>query len=372
MTRLAIGTGISQATDVSWLSVDLDPLPLTLSLTGGEVEISASPEGQLSISISGTSIYNGVYIVDPADLHAGPVNLAPPVIIGPPETGAVLAAQPGLWIYETAATPPVESYVWLRDGAPISAATGSTYTMGTEDAGAVLSVVEQLTDTTGTHGAESAGLMVPAATRPLAVSRIGGFQSSGIGTAAPAFPVDLGDYAAGDIVLVFYGTNTYADAAWLDDLPFQKISVDAGSTGAGKVTAFAHTLTGPGSAAATITVDLPSASNAHVFSAHGIRNGVLSQVEAVQSATGGTLSLSVTPTTDRNTVLACAMGVSFMDDVFTWTGVDAVETATVPTATRRNISLAERRDVALSPHAVTGTPSAASHTGIIAVAISEA
>ncbi|HDR28349.1 hypothetical protein [Rhodovulum sp.] len=373
MTRLSIATGITQTADMSWLGAGGVLPPLELTLVSGQIEILAATSSTLSLTISGTSAFNGVYQVDPQLLKSGPVNLVRPRITGTAAAGATLTLQPGLWISEKTATVPTESYQWLRNGVVIPDETAPTHVIVPEDGGTVLRVTETVKDANGTRSVQSTTLTVPVLSAPLGVSRIGGFLSSGNASATPSFTVDLSGYAAGDVILFFYGTDNYAQSASVNGVPSQKISTDAGSNGSGRVAAFAHTLTAAGTAASTIAFDLPVRANAHVLSVHGIRNGVVSDVAAVQSSEGGTLTVSATPVSARNAMLACAMGVSFMDGVFTWTGATEIETAVMPTATTRNVSIALQGDVAAgTPHTVTGTPSTANQTGIILVAISEA
>ncbi|MFB9620520.1 choice-of-anchor M domain-containing protein [Brooklawnia cerclae] len=68
------------------------------------------------------------------------VNTAPPSISGTPAVGGVLTASEGGWT----PAPDSVSYQWLRDGHPVTGATGATYTPGVADAGATISAAVTL------------------------------------------------------------------------------------------------------------------------------------------------------------------------------------------------------------------------------------
>lgn len=68
---------------------------------------------------------------------AAPVNTAPPAISGEARYGAApLLASPGTWNADATTF----GYQWLRDGAPIAGATGTTYVVVPEDIGHALGV----------------------------------------------------------------------------------------------------------------------------------------------------------------------------------------------------------------------------------------
>ena len=119
--------------------------------------------GLLDITITQPSEFAGTYQVNTADLLGGPVNLAPPSLSGTIAPGEVLSATPGLWIYDTAAGVPAQSWQWHRNGAQIAGTTQNTYTVTPSDIGPSLSVAETLTDTFGQRSALSAsiGTFVP-------------------------------------------------------------------------------------------------------------------------------------------------------------------------------------------------------------------
>lgn len=345
--------------------------PLELTLSDGSVEIIAGPT-QLDITLTGTSHFDGTYTVDTADLEMGPVNLVRPALIGVGTVGTSIQVRAGLWAYEDLGTAPVISYQWYRDAAAISGETGQTYTVQNLDEGSSLSVIETASDGHGSVMSQTPGLAVAPATPALDVTRVGGFQSSGAATNSPSFTLDLSPYDADDQIVVFYGPSVYATSSTLAGQSGTKITTDGANNGASRMAAFVHTLSAAGSATAPLEIGLPSSTNHHVIGVHAIRGGTISDVVLVRNTSGDTQSLSVTPTHANNTILACAMGVSFMDAVFNWTGVAEIETANMPTASSRNISVAMQSNVAIAPHTVTGTPSGTSHTGIVALAISEA
>jgi len=64
---------------------------------------------------------------------SAPTNTELPKIVGVGEVGSKLTCEPGKW--SGAPTPEISHYQWLRGGAPIATATGSSYTVVAEDAG---------------------------------------------------------------------------------------------------------------------------------------------------------------------------------------------------------------------------------------------
>lgn len=344
--------------------------PLELTLDGGDVMIDAGPT-QLSITITGTPDFDGTYVIDTPDLALGPVNLVRPAVLGLDQVGEELQVRAGLWAYEDNGAEPIFGYQWYRDSTAISAADGLTYTVDVADEGSTLSVIEVAVGTNGNTIAQTDGLAIAPPPPTLSVSRVGGFLSSGNPSNTPAFTVDLSAYDSGTTLIAFYGPSFYATGSTLDGVAGVKISQDGADIGASRVAAFAHTLTAPGAANSVISFEIPVSNNHHVISLHAVQGGVVSEVVMVRNADGAAQSLSVTPTTPNNVILACAMGVSFMDAVFTWNGATEIETANMPTGSSRNISAAQQSNVAVGPHTVTGTPSGSNHTGIIAIALSE-
>lgn len=78
---------------------------------------------------------------------APPVNTLLPTITGVAQVGEVLTATPGTW---TGSPTPTLSYQWLRDGAIIPGATGTTYTLQAADETAEITVREVATNSKGT------------------------------------------------------------------------------------------------------------------------------------------------------------------------------------------------------------------------------
>ena len=90
---------------------------------------------------------------------AAPAATVTPAITGTDQLGQVLSCSHGTW----SPTATAFAYQWKRDGAAITGATGSTYTIGTADQGHVLTCTVSATGTTGTGSATSAAVSVPAA-----------------------------------------------------------------------------------------------------------------------------------------------------------------------------------------------------------------
>ena len=90
--------------------------------------------------------YSANYSADNVTLSVAqspPSNTSPPTISGSPVDGQTLTCDPGTWTGS-----PTFTFEWLRDGVPITGATGSTYTLTPDDVG------KQITcRVTGTNGA---------------------------------------------------------------------------------------------------------------------------------------------------------------------------------------------------------------------------
>jgi hypothetical protein len=102
---------------------------------------ATSSEGTASTSSKGVHVPG----VKPEDLEA-------PLISGNASVGQTVTCVRGVW---NAKPPPVFTYQWLRDGAPIGSATASTYTIEPADQGHLLSCVVTATNSEGSVEVES-------------------------------------------------------------------------------------------------------------------------------------------------------------------------------------------------------------------------
>lgn len=131
--------------------------PTVEAIEGSMAEIVTHTQS-VQISLVGSGAYDGTYLVQSADMAAGPVNLVPPLLSGDadPTVGEVLTIVPGLWVYDGENTEPVPS--WTCSGA--GSVSGLTYTIVAEDAGATLTVTEQVVGGNGTRFAVSNPVLV--------------------------------------------------------------------------------------------------------------------------------------------------------------------------------------------------------------------
>ncbi|WP_420862181.1 hypothetical protein [Algirhabdus cladophorae] len=131
-----IGFGFS---NVGAQSEGSAPPPVaTLSLesqTDGTVHIVAQSDTEISLTVSGSTFHDGTYVIDPAAVALGPVNLVPPMLLGDAEVGAVLTAVPGLFVFDAQGDVPVETFVWQKDGVMFQDGTSATYEVAPDDAG---------------------------------------------------------------------------------------------------------------------------------------------------------------------------------------------------------------------------------------------
>ena len=98
-----------------------------------------------------------------AALAATPANTAPPVISGGPSVGATLTATAGTWTGDPA---PTITRQWLRNGADIPGATGSTLSTAGYADGDVITLTETATNVVGagSAGSNAIGLTAAAST----------------------------------------------------------------------------------------------------------------------------------------------------------------------------------------------------------------
>ena len=153
--RVGAGSAITRAY-VGALTV-LDTLDFSFTENvDGEAELVASGTGTIDIT-SSVLDYVGLYSIDAG--ATAPINLNTPNIDGTPTVGEALTVQPGLWMYDAEGVAPVLTVQWLRDGAAISGATNTTYTLVSADAGTTITVRETVTQT-NPASATSAGVSI--------------------------------------------------------------------------------------------------------------------------------------------------------------------------------------------------------------------
>jgi uncharacterized repeat protein (TIGR01451 family) len=92
-----------------------------------------------------------------ASFGVPPANTVPPSISGTPTVGQTLSCSTGTW----SGTPPVFTYQWLRDGAPITSATAATYAVTVPDAGHDVGCRVTATNLSGHASATSAAAAIP-------------------------------------------------------------------------------------------------------------------------------------------------------------------------------------------------------------------
>ena len=138
------------------INVTISEPELTIDVAPDNTLVVNAETGLIDITVTNPAHFAGAYQADTGDLAGGPVNLVPPVVSGTVAAGNVLTAADGLWIYDTGAGVPVQSWQWLRNGADISGATAATYTAQAADVGQGISVRETLSDAYGQRSANSA------------------------------------------------------------------------------------------------------------------------------------------------------------------------------------------------------------------------
>lgn len=160
--------GIAGADTVVYeIADDLDQrqtAQINVTITEPELTVTVQPDntlvvnaetGLIDITITQPSEFAGTYQADTADLTGGPVSLVPPSVSGIVSAGQTLTTVGGLWIYETNASTPLQTWQWQRDGADIVGETNATYAVQPGDLGQEISAVETLTDAFGQRSANT-------------------------------------------------------------------------------------------------------------------------------------------------------------------------------------------------------------------------
>jgi subtilisin family serine protease len=149
-------------------SVDPSPQLAGLSVTGGELDAAAA------VAMAGGD-----------EPYAAPGNRARPVISGSATVGATLSASPGNW----SRAPSTYAYQWQRCVlsvcAPISGATGTSYTLAASDTGDTFDVVVSAANAAGSTEATSAAVGVGQQDAPAPAPGATPSSSSGAVQAAP-------------------------------------------------------------------------------------------------------------------------------------------------------------------------------------------
>lgn len=135
---------------------------LSVSETQGTVEITTGSEA-LTVTITNSSMFDGVYVLDPAMLDLGPVSLVPPVVAFTDATNTELSVQSGLWLHSDGAG---FGFQWQQDGVDLPDFTGTQISIQPGDAGTQFSVRQIATDVNGTRTEDSNQVSIAA----------GGFQ----------------------------------------------------------------------------------------------------------------------------------------------------------------------------------------------------
>ena len=143
-----------------------------------------------------------------------PANTKAPAVTGNPALGQQLACTSGTW---TGSAPIGYAYIWLREGAPISGATGSSYKIVAADQGHNLICRVTATNSKGSAAASSAAQAIPPAVVPpppiAAPGRYSGGANSGGGTTGMSFYVSADGQSIQDVELGGIGLCLRARAA---------------------------------------------------------------------------------------------------------------------------------------------------------------
>ena len=161
MIGLSIAPGMGFVTDTVSTPPPPPPPPpgdtLDVAAVDGDVEIT-STASEITITITNSARFDGVYTVDPEQLSAGPVTLVAPSAAY--ADASTLSAASGLWLYSGTAA---FSYQWRKDGSNLAGFTSEQLGLTAGDAGSIITVRQIATDTNGTRTSISNGITVAAA-----------------------------------------------------------------------------------------------------------------------------------------------------------------------------------------------------------------
>jgi hypothetical protein len=235
--------------------------------TGASYSVAAADAGhQLSVEVTEAPAGPGAETAVSAayEVEPGTFNTGSPTISGTPAVGSTLTATAGNW----SPTPALVGYQWLRDGQPITGATGSTYAVTAADAGHQISVVVRASAPgieTASATSQTVSIATPTASTEVATTKKATGGSTGNKSGAKLSPVKKPRIAGADKVggtlRVSEGTWSVKPASleyqWLRDgkaiagathASFKVTQADAGATLSVRVTASA-----PGHGKATVT-----------------------------------------------------------------------------------------------------------------------
>ncbi len=149
---------VEDARDTGQIDITIsEPVVEITTLPNQTLEVSAGT-APIDIAVTTPAGFAGTYTADLADLSTGPINLVAPGVTGTLEVGEVISATDGLWIYESGAGVPSQSWRWQLGGVDITGATGRDYTVQAGDLGPGLTVVETQADANGARDASSLSL----------------------------------------------------------------------------------------------------------------------------------------------------------------------------------------------------------------------
>ncbi|MDJ0637227.1 MAG: Ig-like domain-containing protein [Paracoccaceae bacterium] len=140
------------------INVTILDTALSITVQSDNTMWVATGDGAFTVTVTAPAEFAGTYEAQAADLATGPVNLVAPILSGTLAVGQTLSAGDGLWIYDTTAGAPVQSWQWQRAGTDIAGAVTDTYVLQAADVGFDIAVVEAMSDAFGTRTATSAAV----------------------------------------------------------------------------------------------------------------------------------------------------------------------------------------------------------------------
>jgi len=186
-----------------WLAVAGPGLSTAIE-PNGTVSVTDTGSGQFTYTVSGGTPYDGSYLVDPALLASGPINLVPPAIAGTPAVGQTATKTlPGLWLYDGLLGAVTITQAWPGGSTPDS------FVIQPGDQGTSVVLIETATQAgVGARTAPSNALAIPAAPAATVVQDFSGGM-------AFALSITDGGYVSGTKTRTLSATaSTNIFASW--------------------------------------------------------------------------------------------------------------------------------------------------------------
>jgi hypothetical protein len=174
-------------------------------------------------------------------------------------------------------------------------------------------------------------------------------------TGNPSFTLDLSNAVAGDRVVIWYGNANEPTAVTLGGEAMSVVTDASTSTASGqRILCYEIVLGEDGTASETLALTVGT-TNMHMV-AGCITNRVIAVADTDVAINGASASLSITPLSADNDVVAVAMGEKGTEGLTSWVGVTEQSQPTRPDGNSSGVGIATAADVAAAATTVGVSP----------------